>query len=118
MHLEYDVHCCFVSPFVWALGCTGGVEPQVYADNLKCVSWDPGVLLRVAWFTTGHVMLVGQEPAVSKCVLMSTSKSVRNDMRGRIVTDEGVKWSVKLVVVGVGRLLWLRGSGWSLPGWS
>ena len=42
-----------------------GVELQLYADNLKCVSGDPGVLLRAAGFTTGYVRLVGQEPAPS-----------------------------------------------------
>ena len=45
-----------------------GVQPQVYADNLKCVSGDPGLLLHAARFTTGYVRLVGQEPAPSKCV--------------------------------------------------
>ena len=42
-------------------------------------------------FTTGYVRLVGQEPAPSKCVLMSTSRAVRGDMRGWIVTDEDVR---------------------------
>ena len=45
-----------------------GVQPQLYADNLKCVSQDPGFLLRAARFTTGNVRLVGQEPAARKCV--------------------------------------------------
>ena len=93
----------------------------MYADNLKCVSRDPGVLLRAARFTTGYVRLVGQEPAPSKCVLMSTSRTVRSDMRGWIVTDEGDKWSVKLDVRDLGghlettfrgRLLWPLGFGW------
>ena len=53
----------------------------MYADNLKCVSSDPVVLLRAAWFTTGYVRLVGQEPAPSKCVLLSTSRAVREDMK-------------------------------------
>ena len=44
-------------------------QPQLYADNLKCVSRDPGLLLHAARFTTGYVRLVGQEPAPSKCVL-------------------------------------------------
>ena len=42
-----------------------GVEPQLYADNLKCVSRDPDLLLDAARFTTGYVRLVGQEPALS-----------------------------------------------------
>ena len=44
-----------------------GVQPQLYADNLKCVSRDPEVLLSAARFTIGYVRLVGQEPAPSKC---------------------------------------------------
>ena len=54
-----------------------GVQPQENADNLKCVSRDPGVLLRAAKFTTGYVRLVGQEPAPGKCVFLSTSRSAR-----------------------------------------
>ena len=46
----------------------GGVQPQLYAVNLKCVSRDPDLLLNAARFTTGYVRLVGQEPAPSKCV--------------------------------------------------
>ena len=46
------------------------MDPQLYADNLKCVSWDPLRLLRAAEFTTGHVRLVGQEPAPTKSVLL------------------------------------------------
>ena len=53
----------------------------MYADNLKCVSWDPGLLLHAARFTTGYVRSVGQEPAPSKCVLSSTSRAVRKDMK-------------------------------------
>ena len=95
-------------------------------------SWcSPGVLLRAARFTTGCVRLVGQEPAPSKCVLMSTSRAVPWDMCGWVVTDEGDRWSVKLDVrylgwrgrgiwilhSGVGRSLLLLGCGWSFPGW-
>ena len=45
------------------------VQPQCNADNLRCVSWDPGLLVHAAGFTTGYVRLVGQEPAPSKSVL-------------------------------------------------
>ena len=66
------------------------------------MSRDPGVFLRTARFTAGYVRLVGQEPARSKCVLMSTSKLTRIDMRGWVLTDEGDKWTVKLDVGDVG----------------
>ena len=50
-----------------------GFQAQLYADNLQCVSKDPGLLLNAARFTTGYVRSVGQEPGPSKCVLLSTS---------------------------------------------
>ena len=46
--------------------------------------------------------LVGQEPAPSKCVLMSTSRAVRNDMRGWAVTNGSDRWSAKLDVRDLG----------------
>ena len=49
--------------------------------NLKCVSRDTELLLNAARFTTGYVRLVGQEPAPSKCVLLSTSREVRKGMK-------------------------------------
>ena len=49
-----------------------GVEPQLYADNLKCVSRDPDLLLSAARFTTGYFRLVGQEPAPGKCVFLGS----------------------------------------------
>ena len=57
-------------PWCRYLAAHEGVQPQVYADNLKCVSRDPDLLLNAARFTTGYVQLVGQEPAPSKCVLV------------------------------------------------
>ena len=38
-------------PWCRYLGAQFGVEPQLYADNLKCVSGDPAALLRAARFT-------------------------------------------------------------------
>ena len=70
---------------MWYLGAQEGVEPQLYADSLKCVSRDPDLLLNAARFTTGYVRLVGQEPAPSKCVLSSTSRDVRKDMKEWVV---------------------------------
>ena len=90
-----------------------GVQPQLYADNLKCVSGDPEVLLDAARFTTGYVRLVGQEPAPSKCVLVSTSRAVRSNMRGWVVSDEGHRWSVKLDVRDLGGHLDTTFHGWS-----
>ena len=106
-------------PWCRYLAAQAGVQPQLYADNLKCVSKDPGVLLRAARFTAGYVRLVSQEPVPSKCVFLSTSRFVRREMRDWVVTDEGDRWTVKLDVrdlgghldttFRVGLLLWLLG---------
>ena len=79
--------------FPWCkyLAAQEGVELQLYAGNLKCVSRDPDVLLHDAGFTT--VRLVGQEPAPKTCVLMSTSKDTRTDKRGWVLTDDGDRWT-------------------------
>ena len=104
-----------------------GVEPQLYADNLKCTSRDPVMLLHAARFTTGYVRLVGQEPSPSKCVLLNTSRTVRDDMRNWVLSQEGDKWSVKFDVrdlgghldttFRVGLLLWLLVFVWFLLVW-
>ena len=101
------------SPWCTYLGSQVGVQPQLYADNIQCVSRDPEVLLSAARFTTGYVRLVGQEPAPSKCVLMSTSRTVRGSMRGWVVSDEGHRWSVKLDVRDLGGHLDTTFHGWS-----
>ena len=56
-------------PWCRYLAAQEGVEPQLYADNLKCVSGDPGLLLRAAGFTTGYLRLIGQELVPGKCFL-------------------------------------------------
>ena len=55
-------------PWCKYLGPQFGVEPQLYADNLKCASGDLAAVLRAARFAVGYVRLVGQEPAPRKCV--------------------------------------------------
>ena len=89
-------------PWCRYLDAQCGVSPQLYADNLKCVSWDSDLLLRAASFTTGYVRLVGHEPAPSKCVLLRNSRAVRVEMRGWVLSDEGHKWTVKLDVRDLG----------------
>ena len=100
-------------PWCGYLSAMVGVRPQLYADNLKCVSGDPGVLLRAARFTTGYVRLVGQEPAPCKCVFLSTSRVVRREMRDWVVTDEGARWTVKFDVRDLGGHLDTTYRGWS-----
>ena len=100
-------------PWCRYLSAQVGVEPQLYADNLKCVSGDPDLLLNAARFTTGYVRLVGQEPAPSKCVLLSTSREVRKDMKDWVLSQEGDRWSVKFDVQDLGGHLNTTFRGWS-----
>ena len=88
-----------------------GVEPQLYAENLKCeyysdifkcLSRNPDLLLHVARFAAKYVRLVGQEPAPIKCVFLSTSREVRKDMKDWVLSQEGDKWSVKFDVRDLG----------------
>ena len=79
-------------PWCRYLSAQVGVQPQLYADNLKCWSQDPDLLLAAARFTTGYVRLVGREPALSKCVLLSASREVRRSMKGWVL------WSVRFDV--------------------
>ena len=65
--------------------------------------------LHAARFTTGYVRLVGQEPSPSKCVLLSTSREVRKDMKDWVLSCEGDQWSVKFDVRDLG------GGIWTLP---
>ena len=100
-------------PWCHYLSVQVGVRPQLYADNLECVSQDPDLLLNAARFTTGYVRLVGQEPAPRKCVLLSTSRKVRHSMKGWVLSQEGDKWSVKFDVPNLGSHLDTTFRGWS-----
>ena len=89
-------------PWCRYLSAQVGVRPQLYADNLKCLSRDPDLLLHAARFTAKYVRLVGQEPAPSKCVLLSISREVRKDMKHWVLSQEGDQWSVKFDVRDLG----------------
>ena len=89
-------------PWCKYMGELPDVSPQLYGDNLKWVSSRPEQLLRAAQFTSAYVRLVGQEPASSKCILMSTSAAVRRDMKAWVISDRGEHWSVKLDVRDLG----------------
>ena len=62
-----------------------------------------------------RVMFVwlGRRLAPSKCVFLSTSRVVRKDMRGWVVTDEGDRWTVKLDIRDLGGHLDTTFRGWS-----
>ena len=100
-------------PWCRYLAAEVGVQPQLYADNLKCLSRNPDLLLHAARFTTKYVRLVGQEPAPSKCVILSSSREVRKDMKGWVLSQEGDQWSVKFDVLDLGGHLDTTFRGWS-----
>ena len=85
----------------------------MYADNLKRVSRELDLLLSAAKFTTGYVRLVGQEPAPSKCVLFSTTREVRKDMKDWVLSLEGDEWSFRFDVRDLGGHLDTTFRGWS-----
>ena len=57
------------------------VKPQLHADILKCSAQCPHALFGAAGFTARYVRAVGQDVSPGKCVLLSTSKSVRKAMK-------------------------------------
>ena len=85
----------------------------LYLDNLKCLSRSPELLLHAVRCATKYVRLVGQEPAPGKCVLLSTSREVRKDMKGWVLSHEGDPWSVKFDVRDLGGHLDTTFRGWS-----
>ena len=56
-------------PWCKALESIPGVRPQLYADNLKCVSGSPAALLSAARFTKMYICLVGQKAAPQEVCL-------------------------------------------------
>ena len=69
------------------------------------MSGSPAALLSAARFTNMYIRHVGLEAAPKKGVFLSTSKKVRNDMKGWVVSDTGDRWTVKLGVRDLGRHL-------------
>ena len=78
------------------------VKPQLYADNLKCSAERPRALFESARFTAQYVRSVGQDVSPGKCVLLSTSKSVRKAMKLWDVAGDGGFWKVQLDVRDLG----------------
>ena len=99
-------------PWCRYLSAQDGVQLQLFADNLKCLSRSPDLLLHAARFTTKYVRLVGQENA-RKCVLLSPSREIRKDMKQWVLSQEGDMWSVKFDVRDLGSHLDTTFRGWS-----
>ena len=89
-------------PWCRHLDALPDVEPQLYADNLKCSAERPCALFESARFTAQYVRCVGQDVSPGKCVLLSTSKSVRKAMKLCDVSGCGGFWKVQLDVRDLG----------------
>ena len=77
-------------------------KPQLHADNLKFGAERPCALFESARFTAQYVRSVGQDVSPGKCVLLSTSKSVRKTMKLWDVSGSGGFWKVQLDVPNIG----------------
>ncbi len=78
------------------------IKPQLYADNLKCSAVRPRALFESAYFTARYVRLVGQDVSPGKCVLLSTSRTVRRAMKFWDISGDGGFWNVQLDVRDLG----------------
>ena len=81
------------------------VKPQLCADNLKCSAERRGAIFDSARFTAQYVRSVGQRVSPGKCVLLSTSLSVRKAMKLRDISFDGTFQ----VMVASGRFNWMLG---------
>ena len=76
-------------PWCRHLDSLPNVKPQINADNLKCSAERPGALFDSARFAAQYVRSVGQDVSPGKCVLLSTSKSVRKALKLWDVSGSG-----------------------------
>ena len=89
-------------PWCGYLSVQHGVTPQLSADNLKCTTTDGHTLLAAAKFTDRYIRAVGQEASPSKCVLLSTSKVVRRNVKKWSISAGDRSWGTKLDVRDLG----------------
>ena len=89
-------------PWCRHLDALPDVEPQLYADNLKCSAERPRALFESARFTAQYVRSVGHDVSPGKCVFLSTSKSVRQAMKLWDVSGSAGFWKVQLDVRDLG----------------
>ena len=78
------------------------VKPQLYSDNLKCSAARPRASFESASFTAQYVRSVGQDVSPGKCVLLSTSKTVRKAMKLWDISGDGGFGKVQLDVRDLG----------------
>ena len=83
---------CFIvalcAPWRRRLEALPGIEPLLYADNLKCSAVCPNALFGVAGFTARYVR--SGRMCLEEGVLLSTSMAARKGMKLWDVSDEQV----------------------------
>ena len=89
------------------------VKPQLYAGNLKCSAERPGALFDAARFNARYVRGVGQDVSPGKCVLLSTSKSVRRALKFWDISGDGKFWEVQLDIRDLGGHLDFTKRAWA-----
>ena len=99
LRMVFSVALCV--PWCRHLDALPDVKPKLYADNLKCSAERPGALFESARFTQ-YVRSVGQDVSPGKCVLLSTSKSVRKAMK---------LWDISGGGSFFGKFSWMSGIG-------
>ena len=65
------------APWCRYLESQSDISSQLYAGNLKCISYSVDSVLNAAQYTVSYVRAVVQEASPSKCVSLSTSKAAR-----------------------------------------
>ena len=97
-----SVWCSLLPCVPWCrhLDSLPDVKPQLYADNIKCSAERPRALF--ARFTARYVRSVGEDGSPGKCVLLSTSQSVRKAMKLWDISGDGGFWNVQLDVRDLG----------------
>ena len=105
-------------PWCRSLESTGGIKPQVCADNLKRVCSNSDALLDAAHFSNRNIIAVGQVVASTECFVLSTCASVRSCMKSWVISGYDDHWKVDLDVRDCGGHLdtTLRGQAVNLTG--
>ena len=78
------------------------VVPRLCADGLGCSAGRLGALFGSARFAAQNARSVGQDVSPGKCVLLSTSRSVRRALKMWDVSGDGGFWKVQLDVRDLG----------------
>ena len=97
----------FVLLVAGILRISKGITPQMFADNLKCNSYDAETLILAAQHTVSKITVVGQEASPNKCGLLGTSKNARKRMTASRNTNAGCFLAFTLGVRDLLVVIWM-----------